>query len=398
MSHLRFPGTPTAAIVSFRLGCRDGVSVEAEKWSWALGRLGYSVFGVAGEGDAEHVIPSLGMSAAAVAEAEASSHTGSLDAELEAALGVVDLVVVENLCSLPLNPPAARSVARVLAGRRALFHHHDLPWQREQFRDHPPPSDDLSWRHVTVNDLSRVELGERGVSAVTLHNAFDPRPPRGRRAATRAAIGVAPDELVVLQPTRAIARKRVPAALSLAETLGATYWLLGSAEDGYDDELDGVLAAARVPVRLGPVTVEGSFAIDDAYAACDVVALPSSWEGFGNPALESATHRRPLFVGRYPVAFELSAFGFEWFFDDEHGGDGGGNHAGRNDLVRWLRRPERRLLDHNAELARRHFDIARLPRKLAAVLADFERRREPGGERPRPGRVVGARRQAAGSV
>ena len=41
-----------------------------------------------------------------------------------------DLVVVENLCSLPLNPPAAAVVAAVCAGRPALFHHHDLPWQR----------------------------------------------------------------------------------------------------------------------------------------------------------------------------------------------------------------------------------------------------------------------------
>ena len=37
-----------AAVVSFRLGMADGVSVEAAKWAAALGRLGWTVRTVAG--------------------------------------------------------------------------------------------------------------------------------------------------------------------------------------------------------------------------------------------------------------------------------------------------------------------------------------------------------------
>ncbi len=40
---------PIAALVSFRLGGTDGVSVESRKWQWALEQLGFEVRRVAGE-------------------------------------------------------------------------------------------------------------------------------------------------------------------------------------------------------------------------------------------------------------------------------------------------------------------------------------------------------------
>ena len=39
---------PEAVVVSFRLGGADGVAVEARKWAWALGELGFGVRRVAG--------------------------------------------------------------------------------------------------------------------------------------------------------------------------------------------------------------------------------------------------------------------------------------------------------------------------------------------------------------
>ena len=79
-------------------------------------------------------------------------------AEVERALAGADLVVVENLCSLPLNPAASAVVAAVCAGRPTVLHHHDLPWQRAHLAHLPPPPDDPAWAHVTINELSRREL------------------------------------------------------------------------------------------------------------------------------------------------------------------------------------------------------------------------------------------------
>jgi mannosylglucosylglycerate synthase len=336
---------PRAALVSFRLGGHDGVSVESAKWADALRTLGWQVGTVAGEGPVDTVLPGLAMDAP-----EPPSPT-----EVGDALAPFDLVVIENLCSLPLNPAAAAVVAAVCAGRPAVLHHHDLAWQRPHLAAWGPPPDDPAWAHVTINDLSRRQLAERGIAATTEYNRFDPDPPAGERDRVRRSLGMERGTRLLLQPTRALARKNVAAGLALATAVGGTYWLLGPAEDGYGPELDRLLAAARCPVVLGAGTPRCG--IDDAYAAADVVLLPSTWEGFGNPSIESATHRRPLAIGAYPVAAELAAFGFRWFDSAESG-----------PLSAWLSRPDADLVSHNHGVAAQHFSLNDLPGRLTRVL------------------------------
>ena len=341
------------------------MAVEAAKWQHALRALGFATYTVAGSGPVDVTVPGLGIDAP----------DAPTRAEVDQAVARADLVVVENLCSLPLNPAAGDVVAATLAGRPALLHHHDLPWQRPRFAGYPPPPDDPRWAHVTINERSRGELAERGIAATTVYNSFavpaadatrgdstDTRGGAGR--AVREAIGVAPDQRLVLQPTRALPRKNVAGGMAAAARLGATYWLLGPAEDGYGPELERLVSAAPCPVVLGAAGATGAAGsgdvrIDDAYRACDVVALPSTWEGFGNPSLESVTHRRPLVIGPYPVARELAAFGFDWFGLDD---------LGRLDA--WLADPDPGLLEHNLAVARAHFDLEDLPGRIAAVLPD----------------------------
>ena len=336
----------TAALVSFRLGGSDGVSIAAACWGQALAQLGFAVRTVAGHGTADRLVPGLAWPAAAAAP---TRH------EMAGALEDVDLVVVENLCSLPLNPAATAVVVEALRGRPAILHHYDLPWQRARFAglDAGWPPDDSTWRHVVVNEVSRCQLEARGVDATMIRPGFDVDVPAGDRAGVRATLGVGGETLLLLHPVRAIARKAVPDALALAEALGAVYWLSGPAEEGYGPELAALLATARGPVLHRPFPTDSA----GAYAAADAVVFPSLWEGFGNPLVETALHRCPLALRCYPVAEELAALGFRWFpFDDPR------------PLATFLADPDADLLDHNAALARRHFSLARVAGDLRKLL------------------------------
>src|SRR5580693_13948 len=335
------------ALVSFRLGGTDGVAIESAKWIAALSTLGHHVRTIAGDGDADVIIPSLAIDAT----------TSTSLPELRAAIGDADLVIVENLVSLPLNLDARDAMYEVLAERRALFHHHDLPWQRPHLAQLEGPRDAPLWHHVTINELSRLELLERGIEAVTIMNSFDSEPPRGRRDATRLRLDLDRETLVVM-PSRALPRKNVEGALGLCEALGAVFWLLGPAEDGYEATLEGLLAASSVEVRRG--LLDG-VDIHDAYAASDLVAMPSTWEGFGNPVLESVTHRRPLALYPYPVACEIIDFGFRFFVLGDV-----------TAMKSFLEHPDYDLYAHNIGIALEHFNVATLPSRLSDLLGSID--------------------------
>lgn len=350
---------PRGAVqLSYRLGGADGVAVEARKWEWALRELGFVVRRVAGEIDDELRADDVTLPFLAIDPAEA---TAAAPDALAAAIAGADLVIVENLCSLPINPDAAALASAVLDEHdgRVVFHHHDLPWQRAGLPTPPGvPSHRTNSLHVTINDHSRVQLENRAFPAVTLRNAFELEPRRGDRELTRAQFGFAPDDLVLLQPTRAIPRKNIPAAIRFAAELARRapdrrlrLWITGPAEDGYDDVFTRLVSKSDVPVTIGRATTA-----PDAYAAADLVLFPSTWEGFGNPVIESIAHRRPIVVGQYPVLDELRAFGVQLLSIDDIDG-----------VVAWLRSPDPAVLERNVGLVRPHCSLQDLPRRIRGV-------------------------------
>ncbi len=334
------------AVLSFRLGMADGVSVAAAQWVTALRRMGYRVRTVAGAGAAERLVPGLAFDTRHPARCR----------DIEAALRGVDLVVVENVCSLPVNPQVSEAVAQAVRGRSAVLRHHDLPWEREDYahlRGWPP--DDPGWQHVAISEHSAAELGRRGIDATAVYPGYARTLRRGNREAARGALGVAPQQRLLLQPTRAIPRKNIAIGIALAQAVDAIYWLTGPAEEGYGPQLADLLSTACCPVRRG---LPRGLRMADAYAAADAVVLPSTWEGFGLPLIESALAERPLAVSDYPVAREVARLGFSWFPVDDPA-----------PLTSWFAHPDPTLLARNRALAQQHFGPDALADQLSDTLA-----------------------------
>ncbi len=330
------------AFVSFRLGGTDGVSIVTRSWQRAFEQLGWQTITVAGQGPVDRLVPGLEIEADLPADRR----------EFELAIGDANLVVVENLLTIPMNLRASAMAAECLRGRRAILHHHDPPWQRSRFVHVTElPATDPAWIHVTINQLTEAEFLARGLRATTIYNGFDLDAPLGDRAQTRAWLGVG-DEKLLVHPVRAIARKAIPEGVRLAEQLGATYWLTGPAEDGYRPVLDRVLAQASCPVIHEPAPSQS-----DLYAAADLVVFPSLWEGFGNPPIEAAIHGKPVAVSHYPVAEELRSLGFDWPDPGEI-----------DTLARELVNPDRQRIDHNLTIIARNLSSEHVRNRLDQLL------------------------------
>ena len=213
------PMQPVAVMVSYRLGGADGVAVEARKWEWALHELGFDVRRVAGEFD-DGLRPDDAWLPFLAIDPVDGEHARTRRARRRRSPGA-DLVVVENLCSLPINPDASTLTADVLA-------EHDGP------RGVPPPRPSLAARRARRRPPASRRTGRtRCTSRSTTTRASSSRTAASRRSRsatrstsirraatatrTRAAFGFAADDLVLLQPTRAIPRKNVPAAIEFAD-------------------------------------------------------------------------------------------------------------------------------------------------------------------------------------
>jgi glycosyltransferase involved in cell wall biosynthesis len=156
--------------------------------------------------------------------------------------------------------------------------------------------------------------------------ANPPPPPDAYAADVRDALGLDPDEKLILQPTRVVRRKGIENAIELVSQLGIKARLVishASGDEGHDYEQRIIDYSQRMGVNtlfVSDIINENRSTTDDGrkvytlydiYHHADFITYPSTKEGFGNAFLEAVYYKKPILVNRYSIySFDIKPKGF----------------------------------------------------------------------------------------
>jgi glycosyltransferase involved in cell wall biosynthesis len=404
--------------ISTRIAGTDGVSLEIEKWAHVLERMGLECYYIAGEcdrpDDRTRLIPEAHFNhpeILSVSERAFSTEirpkdlttdimrlTGSIRDQLNAAVEDLKLhaLIVENALTIPMNLPLGIAIVQVAQEQRVgcLVHHHDFYWERDRFLVNsvndllryafPPALPQMN--HIVINSPQSEEFSRRtGLSCRIIPNVMDfanpPSPADDYAAQFRKAVGMKEDDILILQPTRVVARKGIESAIELVRRLEMPHAKLVISHKSGDE---GDLYVQRIEEYAKLLNVELLFVADwiaaergqgadgrplftlgDVFTQADLVTYPSEYEGFGNAFLEAIYHKRPVVCNRYtiyrtdiePCGFRTVVF--DGFITDE--------------TVKETRRVladkewRQEMVDHNYDVAQEYFSYEILEAELRLI-------------------------------
>jgi glycosyltransferase involved in cell wall biosynthesis len=406
--------------ISFRFQGTDGVSLETSKWADVLEEMGHKCYYFSGLSDRPSD-RSMVVEEAHFLEPEnqeyLSSFFSSTKRTKEETLWIhsrreffkehlyslikkfnIDLFIPQNTLSFPLNIPLSMALVEVIAETNipTIAHHHDFTWERKSLlvnsiRDYismAVPPNLQSVQHVVINSSASQQMARRvGASSIIIPNVMDfenPPPEEDEYSSDlRETLGIEPDELFILQPTRVVQRKGIEHAIELVSRLGRKARLVvshASGDDGYDYEARVAEFAEQMGVRTifsserfgenRGTTEDGKkiYSLSDAYPHADLVTYPSLIEGFGNAFLEALYYRKPIVVNNYAIyATDIRPKGFRVIEFDEYI-----TKQTVQDTLRILDDSEYQaeLCSFNYALALRHYSYKVLRSQFKVLLAN----------------------------
>lgn len=312
----------------------------------------------------------------------------------------IELVIPQNILTIPMHVPLGIAMTEFLAetGMPGIAHHHDFYWERTRFSigcvddllDMAFPPSAPQVRNVVINRQAEEQFSLRkGSSSLVIPNVFafekPPPEPDDYAADVREQIGLAPEDIFVLQPTRIVPRKGIEHAIKMIGMLKDSRFKLvishEAGDEGHDykhmlmemaheENVDVRLIADRIAeVRQYDDEGRKIYTLWDLYPHCDLVTYPSTYEGFGNALLEAIYFKKPTLINRYsifvqdiePKGFRLAVMDgivtqrvvneVRRILDDEHY---------RNDMI-----------DHNYRLAREYYSYTVLRRSLRMLMTSL---------------------------
>jgi mannosylglucosylglycerate synthase len=352
--------------VSTRFSGTDGVSLESNKWAEIFEQSGHRCYWFAGELDRDpdrsFLVPEAHFQHETnrqingqilsrkkrSPEATRSIHKqrSLLKARLHEFIKQfkIDILVAENILTIPMQLPLGLALTEAIAETQipVIAHHHDFYWERVRYSINavgdylrmafPPNLPNI--QHIVINSDAQEQLALRtGIASTIIPNVLDfENPPTSHKTNVhefREAIGLNPDDRMILQPTRIIQRKGIEHAVQLVRELkDPRNKLVISHEAGdegheYAQWLKEHANECNVDIRLVSTQISdpwadnkntrADFSLWDVYPFADFITYPSLCEGFGNAFLETIYFKKPLLINRYatfvkdiePLGFDL---------------------------------------------------------------------------------------------
>ena len=406
-------------ILTTRISGTDGVSLEAVRWREILQSMGHKVTFVAGKLDRPGIlIPELhfqwpnvvelhdeviwGKGDYKKVEAEIFTVAGVIEGKLREILNRgkrVDLLIIANALSIPMHFPLAVALTRVIEELKipVIARHHDFWWERKRFlkstmfpffqRWFPPNLPHL--HHVVINSIAKKELYKRyRINSHVIWDTFDFKSRQLQKLDSfnknwRSDFKIKDDDIVFLQATRIVPRKRIELAIELVEKLGnksAVLVIAGySGDEGkeYEDYLRKIVRKKVVRVRFignhinsqRKMKTQKVYTLWDCFVHCDFVTYPTKVEGFGNQFIETIYFKKPIILTPYSVfKSDIEPLGFETILMPDKVTKNVISEV--NSLIEDKKR-RRKMVEKNFRLGKKHFSYEATAKKLQKIFKEM---------------------------
>lgn len=373
------------AFISGKLGDVDGVSLEVDKWIEVLKDAGHEIFTIAGR----YANPVLGVAADNQFLLDKLRFDSTLQKHYEKMMfpyitkklthlttatrnlileemmvegkelgediyryiqdNDIDLIIAENTNAMPMTILGGIAVYNLLTEHKvaSIFHHHDFWWERSRFSQSRiegllnnimPPSD-IGSEHVVISSYSAHILSsiKRVMPTVipNCENFKNAAVPDNYNSHFRKDLGFDENDILFVQPTRIVPRKRIEDSVRLVGKYQRKYTEMkerikflvslyqgDEIDDSYIEVIKDLACSEDVNMHLISERVssqrmknkdnERLYTSRDVLINADLAIYLPKWEGFGNAFLEAVSCRVPVVISTYLVyKTDIKGAGFE---------------------------------------------------------------------------------------
>lgn len=437
-------------IISGKLGDVDGVSLEVDKWIDILSTMGHEIHTIAGKygtplqsipEERQFTLPSIRFDSKEQKWYEGQvfpflqKHPPHITLKRKKYIldrlqfegkevasrlfeyvqnNDIDVIVAQNTNAMPMTLLGGMGVYELASERRVatIFHHHDFWWERSRFSNSHidgllsrimPPTDPGLEHIVLSSYAAHILRSIKRVQPKLVPNCEDFDNPVWKddyNRSFRKDLGFDEQDILIVQPTRIVRRKRIEDSIALLgrfirrypQFADRTHFIISlyqgdEPDENYIQEIQRMADAEGIPVHLISDRVASERGVDgegrklytnrDVLANADLVTYLPIWEGFGNALLEAIAAKVPVVTTTYLVyKTDIGIMKFKNIeIRDVYGEDGMlviPDEALESMYILITDSAARtEAVERNFEIASREFGYQTLRERLEQILSDY---------------------------